>query len=278
MKPTFFLAALFLFFLLRGHAQHTVLWSVTDTGSKHVSYLLGTYHLAGSSFVDSFPVITEKLRLSDLVVTESLLDVEEIRRYYESRRASDTLSKILSPEDIQLLRSVLNNKVDVFKLTPGELYAFLMTSYEGYVCLPRKKDSLRIDGYVQHLATVNNKQQLYLEKKQIEMVTQLTGSYSWAFFKRNGPKLLNKYRKGSPDGSVCTPSKRYLSLNLDYSFRQRCTQSMETRNSSWIQQLAPLLTRKSCFIAVGYAHLFYTCGLVQQLRQQGFVVEEIRMQ
>ena len=277
MKSTPLTISLLLFFSFSCYAQHTVLWKVTNAGNTNTSYLFGTYHLSGDSFIDSFPVIEEKIRSADMVITETSLDREEVIKYYRERQATDNLSQILSKEDIQVVSSILKDKVDVFKLTPGELYAYLVTNYQNHICQPNKKDSMLADLYIQHLAIKNNKQTFYLEKNQLELFSKLTSSYTWDQIKKDVPELLNNYKRGSYDAKACVQAKKYLSLDLDYSFKQSCSGSMEERNNNWIQQLNSLIAEKNCFIAVGFAHLYYKCGLIQQLRKAGYSVEEVKM-
>ena len=55
-------------------AQNTILWSVHKPGSSKTSYVLGTLHQMGNSFVDDKPLIKELLFKSDLAVFESIED------------------------------------------------------------------------------------------------------------------------------------------------------------------------------------------------------------
>jgi uncharacterized protein len=277
MKSTPVIISLFLFLSFSSYAQHTVLWKITNAGNIHISYLFGTYHLSGNSFIDSFPIIEEKIRSTDMIITETAFDKEEAKKYYETRQATDNLSQILSKEDIQLVNTILKNKVDVFKLTPGELSAYLVTNYQNHVCQSNNKDSMLADPYIQYLGNKNGKQYLYLEKNQLEVLTRLTSSYTWDQAKKEVPEILNKYKRGSYDPTLCFQAKKYLSLDLEYSFKQSCSGTMEERNNNWIKQLLPLLTDKNCFISVGFAHLFYKCGLIQQLRKAGYTIEELKL-
>ena len=53
-------------------AQNTILWEVEYVDGK-VSYLLGTMHQMGNSFVDSLPIIKQKLVDSEEMPTKDLL-------------------------------------------------------------------------------------------------------------------------------------------------------------------------------------------------------------
>lgn len=274
-----YLIILFLLFYHFSPAQNTVLWKISQPGNSHVSYLLGTYHLTGPAFIDSLPVVADKIASSDLVVTETLIDAEAAKTYYGSRPHSDTLSQLLSKEDIQTLQEALNNKYDVFKLSPGELYVFLTVAYQRRICQPGIKDSLPADLYIQKLASKNNKEQFYLEKNQLDILRQSSASISWNVFKRQAPGLLDSYRANKYNANACLAAIQYASLSPEYNFKQTCPAAfpLQGRNDSWIQEITPLLTGKSCFIAVGYQHLMYKCGLIQQLIKAGYSVEPVAM-
>lgn len=46
---------------VNGFAQNTILWRITDTINDKQSFLLGSYHDMGNSFIDSIPEIRENL-------------------------------------------------------------------------------------------------------------------------------------------------------------------------------------------------------------------------
>jgi uncharacterized protein YbaP (TraB family) len=41
------------------------------------------------------------------------------------------------------------------------------------------------------------------------------------------------------------------------------------------KKLTNLLKENDCFVAVGLAHLMMECGLIQALRNEGFIIEPI---
>lgn len=76
MKKTLILLVLSLFtnFAI---AQNTILWSIKKPNSDKTSYILGTFHQMGNSFVDGKPLIKEVLSKSELVIFESVEDKNE---------------------------------------------------------------------------------------------------------------------------------------------------------------------------------------------------------
>jgi len=76
---------------------------------------------------------------------------------------------------------------------------------------------------------------------------------------------------------VCAFSKNYKVLNINYKFQINCPDDVliKERNGHWMAKLLDYLLAKNCFIAVGMTHLYYDCGLITQLRANGFSVEPV---
>lgn len=282
----FFLLSTFLF------GQNTILWKVTSPTNKNVSYLLGTYHLFGESFIDSFPLVKESLKNTDLVITETRIDRIKVAAYYNSRPSTDTLLNILPKEDVDFIINLFKSwggQVDVTKFTPGELFLKLQALYPKYKCsVINKADTYSMDEYLQYLGNVENKQQYYFETDsfQLEKVTQATSLYDWKFFKKSTPSLLDKYRKDEQNEKLCSFANQYASLAIDYKFGETCNVLngsnandvlVKKRNEDWMQKLPNLLESKNCLIAVGLGHLYNKCGLIERLKGLGYIVEPVKM-
>ncbi len=285
------LTTLLLCFLFCSFAQNSILWKVSNSKSSYVSYILGTYHLAGNSFIDSFPVIKEKLKFSNLVITETKLDREKSREYYNVRPSSNMLSTVLKQEDIDYLKDIFKNgKIDIEKFTPGEILVRLQAFYPRFKCSAIKNnDTLVIDQYIQYLADKNQKKSYFLETDSfgLEKITELTKGIDWNTFKNYIPVILNKYRSENIDESQCVFADEYTSFDLDYKFESSCGSNekglpgddelTKARNLDWMKQLPPLLENNNCFIAVGLYHLYYECGILAQLKKAGYEVEKVEM-
>ena len=271
--------------------QNSILWKVTNTKTKYTSYILGTYHLIGSGFVDAYPVIKEKINEADLVITETKLDRLKSKDYYNSRQSSTMLSTVLPQQDIDYLKEIFKKgKIDIEKFTPGEILLKLQAFYPKFKCNSIKNDdTLVIDEYIQYLGNQNQKKPYYLETDSfgLEKITELTKAYDWEFFKKYIPGILKKYRSKEIDESQCLFANQYTSFDLDYKFNASCNSNQKglagdseltrTRNIDWMKQIPPLLENNNCFIAVGLFHLYYECGILEQLKKLGYEVEKVEM-
>lgn len=267
-------------------AQNTILWKVTNPNNKNVSYLLGTYHLFGNSFVDSFLVIGEKLKTSEVIVTEVKFDRPKVTAYYNSRTASTTLSTVLPKNDIDFISTVFkNSQVDINKFTPGELFVKLQAVYPKFKCpVINSNEKLVMDEYIQELANGQQKVQYFLESDsfQLEKINEATKAYDWNFFKKAATALIAKYKSNTIDENLCTLANQYASFTIDYKLEENCSSNMndalvKKRNEDWMQKLPSLLEKNSCFIAIGLMHLYNKCGLIKQLRNLGYDVEPVPM-
>jgi uncharacterized protein YbaP (TraB family) len=272
--------------------QNTILWKVTNPGSKNISYILGTYHLFGESFIDSFPIIKEKLQTTNLVITETKIDKVKATSYYNARPASDTLLNILPKEDVDFIINLFKSRggqVDITKFTPGELFVKLQALYPKFKCpATNKADKYSMDEYFQYLGNSWKKEQYYFETDsfQLEKIRQVTSTLDWKFFKKNAPSLIAKYKNELPTENLCSFANNYASLTIDYKFEEPCNVLKESnmndalvkkRNEDWIQKLPILLEKNNCFIAVGLGHLYNKCGLLEQLKGLGYFVESVEM-
>ncbi|MEO7445886.1 MAG: TraB/GumN family protein [Ferruginibacter sp.] len=280
-----------LFLFMSSFGQNSILWKVTNTKTKYTSYILGTYHLIGSGFVDSYPTIKEKINKADLIITETKLDRLKSREYYNSRQSSNMLSTVLPQEDIDYLKEIFKKgKIDLEKFTPGEILLKLHAFYPKFKCSAIKNDdTLVIDEYIQYLGNQNQKKSYFLETDSfgLEKITELTKAYDWKFFKRKIPGILKRYKSNDIEESLCLFANQYTSFDLDYKLNASCNKNqkgiagtskmMKTRNIDWMKQIPLLLENNNCFIAVGLFHLYYDCGILEQLKKIGYEVEKVEM-
>ncbi len=124
------IATIFLLQSVQAVGQNTILWQITKPGSPHVSYLLGTYHQMGNSFIDSLPRIKKELTHADVAVFESIGDPQKVRDLLNQRQPTSDIENTLTKDDMLDLLTISKNwGVDVHKLRPMELYAKLQQEY-----------------------------------------------------------------------------------------------------------------------------------------------------
>ena len=191
---------------------------------------------------------------------------------------------------VDIFKQGQQEQVDISKFTPGEIFIKLAGYYAKMKCpAVNNKNQVPMDAYIQQMGIDLQITPHYFETDtfQIEQIRQAASMFNWFFFKKSAPSLLNAYRtKTSANNPLCSAVDQYASMNIDYSFNKDCNlfkssnledQLVKKRNENWMLQLPSLLENNGCFVAVGLGHFFSNCGLIQQLRNLGYVVEPVLM-
>ena len=264
------------------YSQNTILWKVSDTLNQKTSYIVGTFHQFGNTFVDSIPQIQKALLASELCVFESIDNTDSARNLINSRQATNQIESGLKKRDLQKLKTIAENwKVDLYKLKPLELRWKLQQEYQKEICKTVKPTDTwdHFDNYLIHIAKSNTIPVLGLETDslQLEFITKENKNPNWKQERKTISKLIQELTTNKPNTNYCEFANKYRNFELDYKFEDPCPESIliKQRNSDWLNLIPDLLKTKNTFIAVGYAHLRNSCGLLEQLSQHGFLVEAV---
>ncbi|TCD12685.1 TraB/GumN family protein [Pedobacter frigidisoli] len=113
MKHLKYILVLFVFIGLKSSAQNkattnSIFWEISGKGIKS-SYLFGTYHFAGKSFLDSMKNVNSKLAASDVIVGELLLKDSLLpQKLAPFMLLKDTtLNKVLNESEYKLVADYL---------------------------------------------------------------------------------------------------------------------------------------------------------------------------
>ena len=175
MKTTIF------FFLLLGHqafsqTPNTLLWEISGKGLKSPSFVFGTYHLITSTYIDSFPVIRQKLEKTEAVAGEMVIDVGVSSKIASAVVMKDSsLTQLLSKEDYQLvgtyLKEITGMDLSLFdKMKPVVISTFL------YSPMLKEDQGKAMDIYFQDLAKGSGKKVMGLETVEEQIALLFEGS------------------------------------------------------------------------------------------------------
>jgi len=263
--------------------QKTILWRVIDTINHKTSTIVGTYHHFGNSFVDSIPEIKENLYNSELAIFESIDKVNQVSKLINSREKLQEIKKKLNRKDYWLLLKLSENwEVDIHKLRPFELRIKLQQEFIKAKCETVQKNDKwnHFDNYLRHLAKEKNIKLYGLEsyKEQLELINRENKSSNWKGEKKKISYLLDQLKRSDFNEKHCNLAMKYKNYDLEYKFDEGCkTVVLKERNDNWMKILPQMLRKQNCFIAVGLFHLYSKCGLLEQLKGQGFIVEPIEL-
>lgn len=263
-------------------SQNTLLWKVTDTVNNKTSFIVGTFHQMGNSFVDSIPEIKEYLKISDLALFESIDTVDDTRKIIEKRQRSYDIEKHLKKKDLIKLKEIARNwKVDLYKLKPIEIRWKLQQEYPKTICKTVKPTDTfeHFDYYLQHLAQENNIQLIGLETNQLDVLERHSENSNWKKERKNISIWIQKITNDKINLENCVDSNRYINFDLDYDFKKECESNyiIFERNNEWMKTIPNLLRTNNTFIAVGIDHLKWKCGILKQLEDLGFEIKPIEI-
>jgi len=257
--------------------ENSILWKVER--GKAVSYLLGTNHVFGKTFLENNNAIIKALKDADVVLLENI----ETKDSIVNARQPFAYVNSLAPAEKTVLEKVVDKNVDVSKLTIRELLLLTQNYWDKFSCLNKKykQDVLMMDTYIQNYALAQKKQVFGLEP----MATTIDF-------------VQNEYLKGVEETKMIASLKYKLDAISKGQIHNNCEMDqlytigkfkftfdtildlpiVTTRNNSWITKIYEVLAdNKKAFIAVGAAHLDYKNGIIAMLQQRGYTVTPVAL-
>jgi uncharacterized protein len=278
----------FTFFIIPAFAQNTILWSVQKAGSAKTSYVLGTLHQMGNSFVDGKPIIKELLLKSDLAIFESVEDkYEKIIRVMLERTDDFSYRESLEKQDVDFLEKLSTDwKVPLSKQKPSELLLKLRQEYVKMNCGTVKSTDTtdHMDDYLLSIARKNAIQVQGLESfaDQINAISSINGEdFTWDKAKASVHEWVNNFQDDKSRKKICALVDSYLKMRLDYQFKIKCAENDEVltkRNEKWMPLIQEFIQQNnSVIVIVGLYHLYGECGIISRLREDGYIVCPVKL-
>lgn len=255
--------------------ENSILWKVEKCNA--VSYLLGTNHVFGKTFLESNKQIIAALKSADVVLLENI----ETKDSIVNARQPFTYVNSLTPAEKAILEKVVDKNIDASKLTIRELLLLTQNYWDKFSCLNKKykQDVLMMDAYIQNYALAQKKQVFGLEP----MATTIDF-------------VQNEYLKGVEETKMIASLKYKLDAISKGQIHNNCEMDelyatgkfkftldtslnlpiITTRNNNWISKIYEVLgDNKKAFIAIGAAHLDYKNGIIAMLKQKGYTVTPV---
>ena len=265
-------------------AQNTILWQVNHPEYETQSYLLGTFHQFGNSFVDSLPRIQESLLASDLIIFESIDSKDELINLMNKRECTNKTEKLIGKKNYKKLKYLARNwSVDPCKLTTTEIFGKLNQELVRLKCNTSiaSDEWNHFDYYLKHLSLSNNKMIKGLESDslQLKLINEDWTVNSKRSDKNRLKQIIELMTNDKTDDFNCSIAIDYRNFILSYEFGNSCDGegSLKFRNDNWLKDLPEDLKTQNCFVAVGLKHLMLDCGLITKLRSKGFIIKPIEL-
>jgi uncharacterized protein YbaP (TraB family) len=267
--------------------ENSIFWQVSGKDLMQPSYLFGTFHLLGATYLDSLTVVGEKFNESKTLVGELLLDsTMTVKMMVAARMHETTLDKLLSPEDYKQtalwLKELSGYDLKMFNgMNPMTIQIFLMTMLQQKYFPPNGSADVPMDLYLQQDAKKKGKKLVGLESFDV----QVNALFSQFSHQRQAEMLIEfVHQKDKAQDELLEMNKAYRLGDLkkleDLLSAQTYTEKearvlLDDRNKNWIDQLPSLMKEQQTFIAVGALHLSGKNGLINLLRAAGYTVTPV---
>ena len=301
MKKILMIALLMVVAITGAKAQ--LLYKISGKDLKQPSYIVGTYHLAPVSFVDSIPglraAMTEtqqvcgELDMSDMMSPDNIQKMMKAMMLPEGKTLKDYLTVEEMDKLNQLMKSLigmdLTNPIleqQMGKMTPSAINTQLaVLMYMKHT--PGFAPTNLVDGYFQKAAKEANKPVVGLETMDFQIKTLYQGKSlerqktmlmcmvnNTAYHEQNLIALTRAFfAKDLAKMWEITKEKENNSCD---STPEEDAQLIDNRNIDWLTKLPAIMADKSTLIAVGAGHLPGDKGVLSLLRQAGYTVEAVK--
>lgn len=283
-------------------AQAQLLWKVSGNGLAQPSYIVGTYHLAPASFVDSIPGLKDALSGCRQVYGElslqELTDMGKLQQMQQAMMLPDSvkLQDLFTPEQTERLNAFMRSLLgadlstamvgeQLSRMKPAALSAQLQVLL--YVKLhPEFNMQQLFDMAILQAAAGEGKTVGGLET----LAFQTRVLYGSQTLQRQAESLLclADHRDYMEDVAERL-TKAFFAQDLEAvetiseeKMNNRCDSSPEEdelliygRNADWAKKLPTIMQTAPTLVAVGCAHLPGERGLLALLRQAGYEVTPV---
>ena len=284
-------------------AQAQILYKISGRGLTAPSYIVGTYHLAPVSFVDSIPGIRQAMAdcqqtYGELVMNE-MLDADSLSIMQQAMMLPDgmTIDKVLSAEEMARLNDYMK------KLMGIDLNNPLLKQQMGKMSPQGLNTTLTMLGFMKKEGNVNPNNLLddYFQKEALAQGKGVGGLETIEFQIRVLFKGMTLERQ--KEGLMCLIdnadfmdemgekvrrayySKDIIALKeaMDTKLHNSCdstpeeeAQVIDNRNADWATKMPAIMSQKPTLFAVGAGHLPGPKGVLSLLRNAGYQVEAVK--
>lgn len=266
--------------------KNSLLWEISGNGLKKHSYLFGTYHFAGKSFVDTMQNLKSKLASSDVVVGEMLMNDSTLSTKlmpFMLLKNDSTLNQILNQQEYKLVDSVFKSLAgfSISYLNKFRPMVVQVTILQATAPRSIGKDNPAMDNYFQDYALQNKKPVIGLET--VEDQGKVLFGASVAREKERLLAYIKDVKKYNEEGEKLykfytqqdLKNTAILFKNSEGFSTEEFDQLLKNRNQAWLKKLPDLMQQNSNFIAVGAGHLIGENGLIALLKAKGYTVKPI---
>ena len=300
MKKTLLTLAL-LIAALSAPAQ--LLYKISGNGLQAPSYIVGTYHLAEVSFVDSIPGIRQALDNCQQVYGEidmsTLNDPGQIMKMQQAMMLPEgtTLDRLLTSDEMSRLNAYMSSLLGGDMTNPmvaqqmGRLTSQALSTQFSLLTFMKKHEGFDpqnlFDNYFQKYAQQNGKgvggfETVDVQVKVLYQGMTLDRQKQLLMCFIDNQEFMNQHADNVIHGFYAQDLNA-LKEAMDMKMNTACdstpeedAQIINNRNADWLTKMPAIMSAKPTFFAVGAGHLPGDKGVLNLLRQAGYNGEGVR--
>lgn len=258
--------------------QESIFWKIEKDSVS--SYILGTQHFFGESFVKNNELLIDKIKECKILVSEN---TDSLRNIVNKRSVANPLVDSLINQRQKQIEKIIPSYINLKKLTFREILSNIDGKINSNSCLTsnEQKDSIKIDDFLKREALSLKIKLIGLEKLEVTIdylnkyyAQNLTDNQLFDIIK----KKLDFISSGQKTQN-CQVINDYRNRTYKYNFNVNSqVPIIVDRNKIWIEKIQKILNEhKRAFIFVGIMHLDYNNGLLEMLKQRGYKITPIKL-
>ena len=283
--------------------QAQLLYKISGKGLTQPSYIVGTYHLAPASFVDSIPgarqamdscqqvygelpmdkmanpdslaMMQRAMMLPDGMTLDKLLTADEMARlnvYMKSVMGMDMTNPLVAQQMNSMTPMALSTTLTVMSFAKKSKSLDMMNLLDSYF----QKEALAKGKSVGGLETMSHQIKVLYEGKSLDRQKEILMCQvdNADFMEKMEDGIFNAYFAQDLDA---------ISKAMDMKQNCHCDATPEEeaailsiRNANWLTKMPDIMAQKPTLFAVGAGHLLGDKGVLNLLRQAGYKVEPVK--
>ena len=280
-------------------ASAQLLYRISGRELASPSYILGTYHLAPVSFVDSIPglrrVMAECQQTYGELLTSQMANTDSAALLQQAMMLPDgmTIDKILSSDEMTRLNAYMNKLVGMDLTNPlmaqqmGRMTPVALSTNLSLLAFVKKNGTLGgFDEYFQKESLAQGKGVGGLES----ISSQINTLFKSMTLERQKEQLMCQVDNADLYDEMTDAVIRAFYAQdidaikeaMDLTLNNSCDGTQEeedvminNRNANWVEKMPALMVLRPTLFAVGAAHLPGEKGVLNLLRQVGYTIEGV---
>ncbi|MBO7597778.1 MAG: TraB/GumN family protein [Bacteroidales bacterium] len=289
-------------------ANAQVLYKISGNGLKNDSYILGSCHFVGGSFLDTIPgakrVLNQVQQICGEIDMRYVNNPDTAMAYSQLMMMPDdsVARKIMTEEQFNELCNVVKEQYDLDLSQPQ--YAMLLKLYPTMmmITIPQLAAMIKLQKSIAEGTTTVDQQQvvmdLYVQHEAQQASKPVVGLETYSFQIRLLTSLLDmplqeqflgvidafkNIEKGKEQMKLLNDA--YHSLNLDNitnylnsieGFDNIVNRIFDSRNEVWADKMPTIMSDKSTLFVVGVGHLPGDKGVLSLLQSQGYKISPVK--